>query len=72
MAFGSWTPQAARENSFPALWNPTASFDHDFVDASEGHWSVTARIVPANHSGSISIIILREIDYTYRTCYVRT
>jgi hypothetical protein len=36
--------------------------DHDFIDASEGFWSVAARVVPIGASASVYMITLTKPD----------
>jgi hypothetical protein len=41
---------------------PNGILDHDFIDAGEGFWSVTARAVPIGASSSVYMITLTKPD----------
>jgi hypothetical protein len=46
----------------PRYDRKTGILDHDFIDAGEGCWSVSARVVPAGASDSVYLITLTKPD----------
>ena len=44
----------------PHYQKPNGILDHDFIDAGEGFWSVTARAVPIGASSSVYMITAHQ------------
>ncbi len=61
---GRWELETPRGKGFlvPHYQKPHGILDHDFIDASEGFWSVTARVVSIGSSTSVYMITLAKPD----------
>lgn len=61
---GRWEMDTPRGKGFliPHYEKPNGILDHDFIDAGEGFWSVTARAVPIAESASVYMITLTKPD----------
>ena len=61
---GRWEMDTPRGKGFliPQYQKPNGILDHDFIDAGEGFWSVTARAVPIAESASVYMITLTKPD----------
>jgi hypothetical protein len=61
---GRWEMDTPRGRGYliPHYQKPNGILDHDFIDAGEGFWSVTARAVPVGSSGSVYMITLTKPD----------
>jgi hypothetical protein len=61
---GRWEMDTPRGKGFliPHYQKPNGILDHDFIDAGEGFWSVTARAVPIADSASVYMITLTKPD----------
>jgi Polyketide cyclase / dehydrase and lipid transport len=61
---GRWEMDTPRGKGFliPHYQKPNGILDHDFIDAGEGFWSVTARAVPIANSASVYMITLTKPD----------
>jgi hypothetical protein len=61
---GRWEMDTPRGTGFlvPHYQKPNGILDHDFIDAGEGFWSVTARAVPIGASTSVYMITLTKPD----------
>lgn len=61
---GRWEMDTPRGTGFlvPHYQESNGILDHDFIDAGEGFWSVTARAVPAGNSASVYMITLTKPD----------
>jgi hypothetical protein len=61
---GRWEMDTPRGKGFliPHYQEPSGILDHDFMDAGEGFWSVTARAVPIAESASVYMITLTKPD----------
>jgi hypothetical protein len=61
---GRWEMDTPRGKGFliPHYQKPNGILDHDFIDAGEGFWSVTARAVPIADSTSVYMITLTKPD----------
>jgi len=61
---GRWELETPRGKGslVPHYQKPYGILDHDFIDASEGFWSVTARVVPIGTSASVYMISLTKPD----------
>lgn len=59
---GRWEMNTPRGKGFliPRYAKLNGILDHDFVDASEGFWSVAARVVPIAASASVYMITLTK------------
>lgn len=59
---GRWEMDTPRGRAMlvPCYDAATGILDHDFVDAGEGRWHVTARVVPAGVAESVYIITLTK------------
>lgn len=64
VAEGRWELDTPRGKGglIPHYDRTTGILDHDFIDAGEGRWSVSARIVPAGASASVYLITLTKPD----------
>jgi hypothetical protein len=61
---GRWEMDTPRGRGYlvPHYQKPNGILDHDFIDAGEGFWSVTARAVPIADSTSVYLITLTKPD----------
>jgi hypothetical protein len=61
---GRWEMDTPRGKGFliPHYQKPNGILDHDFIDAGEGFWSVTARAVSIADSASVYMITLTKPD----------
>ncbi len=61
---GRWEMDTPRGRGYlvPHYQKPNGILDHDFIDAGEGFWSVTARAVPIADSTSVYMITLTKPD----------
>jgi hypothetical protein len=61
---GRWEMDTPRGRGYlvPHYQKPNGILDHDFIDAREGFWSVTARAVPIADSTSVYLITLTKPD----------
>jgi hypothetical protein len=61
---GRWEMDTPRGPGYlvPHYRKPNGILDHDFIDAGEGFWSVTARAVPIADSTSVYMITLTKPD----------
>jgi hypothetical protein len=61
---GRWEMDTPRGRGYlvPHYQKPNGILDHDFIDAGEGFWSVTARAVPIGASSSVYMITLTKPD----------
>jgi hypothetical protein len=61
---GRWEMDTPRGKGFliPHYQKPNGILDHDFIDAGEGFWSVTARAVPIADSASVYMVTLTKPD----------
>ena len=61
---GRWEMDTPRGKGFliPHYQKLNGILDHDFIDAGEGFWSVTARAVPIADSASLYMITLTKPD----------
>ena len=61
---GRWEMDTPRGRGYliPHYQNLNGILDHDFIDAGEGFWSVTARAVPIGASSSVYMITLTKPD----------
>ena len=61
---GRWEMDTPRGRGYlvPHYQKPNGILDHDFIDAGEGFWSVTARAVPIGSSTSVYMITLTKPD----------
>jgi hypothetical protein len=61
---GRWEMDTPRGRGYlvPHYQKPNGILDHDFIDAGEGFWSVTARAVPIGDSTSVYMITLTKPD----------
>jgi hypothetical protein len=59
---GRWEMDTPRGRGYliPHYQKPNGILDHDFIDAGEGFWSVTARAVPIGASSSVYMITLTK------------
>jgi hypothetical protein len=59
---GRWEMDTPRGKGvlIPHYQEPNGILDHDFIDAGEGVWSVTARAVPIAESASVYMITLTK------------
>ena len=59
---GRWEMETPRGKGVlvPHYDKSNGILDHDFIDAGEGRWSVTARVVPAGASASVYLITLTK------------
>jgi hypothetical protein len=61
---GRWEMDTQRGKGFlvPHYQKTNGILDHDFIDAGEGFWSVTARAVPIAEFASVYMITLTKPD----------
>ena len=61
---GRWEMDTPRGRGYlvPHYQKPNGILDHEFIDAGEGFWSVTARTVPIGASSSVYMITLTKPD----------
>ena len=61
---GRWEMDTPRGKGFlvPHYQKTNGILDHDFIDAGEGFWSVTARAVPIAEFASVYMITLTKPD----------
>lgn len=62
---GRWEMDTPRGKAIliPHYEKANGILDHEFIDASEGRWSVTARVVPVAASESVYMITLTKPEY---------
>lgn len=59
---GRWEMETPRGKGYviPHYQTTNGILDHDFIDAGEGFWSVTARVVPISKDASVYMITLTK------------